>query len=117
MAIIFLRKELDILYRKSYLLFIERSNVPSISSFYGVIIYMYVGDTDRHHRPHIHAQYSGHEAQIDLDTHEILSGDLPKNIYKKVKKWMALHKSELWEDWSAASARNRDGIKRIEGLK
>ncbi len=36
--------------------------MPLISSFYGVLIYMYFMDTKQHHTPHIHAMYQGFEA-------------------------------------------------------
>lgn len=35
--------------------------MPELSRFYGIIIYMYLGD---HMPPHFHAKYSEYEAQI-----------------------------------------------------
>lgn len=40
----------------------ENLTMPLISSFYGILIYMYWLDTKRHHSPHIHAEYAGSEA-------------------------------------------------------
>jgi hypothetical protein len=37
--------------------------VPRLSTFYGIVIYMYRPD---HPPPHFHAQYGEHIAQIDL---------------------------------------------------
>ncbi|MBM4055142.1 MAG: DUF4160 domain-containing protein [Planctomycetes bacterium] len=33
--------------------------MPTISMFYGIIIYMFFFDDKKHHRPHIHANYGG----------------------------------------------------------
>lgn len=30
--------------------------MPTISMFYGILIAMYVLDTDKHHNPHIHVR-------------------------------------------------------------
>ena len=33
--------------------------MPTISMFYGILIRMFFRDTDRHHLPHLHADYQG----------------------------------------------------------
>jgi hypothetical protein len=33
--------------------------MPTISMFYGILIRMFFRDVDRHHEPHIHADYQG----------------------------------------------------------
>lgn len=48
--------------------------MPRISSFYGIVIYVYRPD---HPSPHFHAQYGEHIAQITLDTLDVLNGTLP----------------------------------------
>jgi hypothetical protein len=42
---------------------IDNHDVPRLSTFYGIVIYMYRPD---HPPPHFHAQYGEHIAQIDL---------------------------------------------------
>ncbi len=51
--------------------------MPTISMFYGVIIYMYFFDNRKHHSPHIHAHYGEYEAVVAIDDGEILTGDFP----------------------------------------
>ena len=46
-----------------------------ICRFYGIIIRMFFRD---HNPPHFHAEYQGMEALFDIQTLEILGGDLPK---------------------------------------
>ena len=31
--------------------------MPTISMFYGILVAMYVLDTEKHHLPHIHVRY------------------------------------------------------------
>jgi len=38
--------------------------MPTISMFYGIIIYLYFFDDERHKLPHIHAKYQGQEASF-----------------------------------------------------
>lgn len=47
--------------------------MPSISTFFGVVIYMYFND---HAPPHFHAEYGEFEAVYNIETLEILRGQL-----------------------------------------
>jgi uncharacterized protein DUF4160 len=58
--------------------------MPLISSFYGILIYMYWQD---HAPPHFHALYGEFEAQIDIATLNIINGSLPKTAHKLVREW------------------------------
>ncbi|MBD3777545.1 MAG: DUF4160 domain-containing protein [Campylobacterales bacterium] len=70
--------------------------MPTISTFYGIIIQMFYGD---HAPPHIHVKYSGHEAIVDFQRHEIIKGSLPRRAANLVLDWVELHQTELMEDW------------------
>jgi len=45
--------------------------MPLISSFYGVLIYLYWLDTRQHHLPHIHAMYAGDEAVFGIESADV----------------------------------------------
>ena len=70
--------------------------MPIISVFYGIIIRMNIAD---HNPPHFHAEYGGSEAQIDIQTLEIIRGKLPRGAAILVKEWSMQHRNELMEDW------------------
>ncbi|MBE0493146.1 MAG: DUF4160 domain-containing protein [Thiomicrospira sp.] len=74
--------------------------MPTISTFYGIIIQMFYGD---HSPPHIHVKYSGHEAVVDFQKMEIIKGSLPRRAANLVLDWAELHQSELIEDWELCS--------------
>ena len=76
--------------------------MPSISAFYGIIIYMYFMDNKQHHLPHIHAKYSGEEVIISLPDGKVLDGKIPSSKMKLLQAWVEIHKEELMADWELA---------------
>ena len=52
--------------------------MPSISMFYGIIIYMYFKDNRQHKLPHIHVKYQEHEVVADWEL--AVSGKQPYKI-------------------------------------
>lgn len=70
--------------------------MPTISVFYGIVIQMFWTD---HAPPHFHALYAEYEALINIQTLEIINGDLPKRAMSLVIEWASEHKAELMEDW------------------
>lgn len=77
--------------------------MPTISMFYGILVAMYVLDTDRHHHPHIHVRYNEFKAVIQIPDGELLDGDLPRKPMKLLQAWLELHRDELMADWYLAS--------------
>ncbi|MFM8331108.1 MAG: DUF4160 domain-containing protein [Candidatus Methylumidiphilus sp.] len=78
--------------------------MPSISMFYGIIVYMYFKDNQQHKTPHIHVRYQDYEAVLAIPEGEILGGDFPNAKMKLVQAWIELHKDELVADWQLAVA-------------
>jgi len=74
-----------------------------IAMFYGIIVSMYFFDNQRHHKPHVHVRYQGHEAVVGLPEGEVLEGAIPGPKLKLVVAWIELHKEELMADWELAS--------------
>jgi hypothetical protein len=89
--------------------------MPTISMFYGIIIYMYFFDDKRHHTPHVHAEYAEHTAVLSIPDGEILDGSLPKKQLKMVQAWIAIHEEDLLADWKLAVQGQE--LFRIEPLK
>ena len=75
--------------------------MPRISEFFGIMIYMYLMDTKKHHLPHFHARYSGNEAVFTLDG-KIIAGHLGVRAERLVKEWTKERATELKEAWSQA---------------
>ncbi|TVQ93588.1 MAG: DUF4160 domain-containing protein [Chromatiaceae bacterium] len=77
--------------------------MPTISMFYGILVSMYVLDTDRHHSPHIHVRYNEHRTVLRIPGGEVLDGTLPNEQMKLVQAWIAIHQEDLMADWQLAS--------------
>ena len=45
-----------------------------------------------------------HEAQIVIETFELLAGELPARAIRLVKEWAAIHRAELEANWAKAEA-------------
>jgi len=71
-----------------------------ISSFIGILVYLYNEEGAQHHTPHIHARFAGEEAVFSLDG-ELLAGGLPKKQQKAVEAWMLLRADEIKATYEA----------------
>lgn len=87
--------------------------MPELSRFYGIIIYMYLGD---HLPPHFHAKYAEFEAQVLIANGNVLEGELPTKQLRLVQAWVELHQVELARNWESLSKENAQFFK-IEPLK
>ncbi len=74
--------------------------MPEISRFFGIVIRMYFGD---HNPPHFHAIYQEFTAEYDIQTLQVIRGNLPSRAHAMVLEWASLHREELLEDWKLAS--------------
>jgi hypothetical protein len=70
--------------------------MPTISSFYGLLIRMFFND---HAPPHFHVQYAEYSATVDIKLLVIATGKLPRRAQELVLDWAELHQDELLEDW------------------
>ena len=70
--------------------------MPTISTFYGILIQMFFAD---HAPPHFHARYAEHEAVIAIGTLEVIEGGMPRRALALVLEWAQEHRGELAEDW------------------
>ena len=86
--------------------------MPTISSFYGILIQMFWND---HAPPHFHALYAEHKAQIDIRTFEVINGFVPHRALTLVLEWASEHREELLEDWELC--KQKQPAKKISPLK
>ncbi len=76
--------------------------MPSISMFYGIIIYLYYIDNKKHNLPHIHVKYQEYEVIVAIPDGNVLEGSIPSSKMKLLQAWIELHKDELVADWELA---------------
>lgn len=70
--------------------------MPEIARFYGIIIKLFFGD---HPPPHFHAVYGEFVGLFDIETLEMIEGDLPIRAKKLVTEWATINKTELKRMW------------------
>lgn len=89
--------------------------MPRISAFYGIVIWMY--HDERHHRgrPHFHATYGDDEATIDIETLEVIAGELAPRARRLVSEWAREHQAELRDNW--VRARAHQPLRSVEPLR
>lgn len=73
--------------------------MPEVSRFFGIVIRIFFSD---HDPPHLHADYGGHEALIEIETLAILRGELPRRALAMVLEWGVIHREELRRNWLLA---------------
>ncbi len=86
--------------------------MPEISRFLGLSIRMFGKD---HPPPHFHVKYGDSKCSINIETGEIIAGDLPTSQYNKVKEWAKEHIEELRENWLEGQ-KNNPSWKKIKPL-
>ena len=76
--------------------------MPTISMFYGIVIYLYFFDDERHRLPHIHARFQEREASFSIVDGAMLAGEIPAAKAKLVQAWIEIHREELVANWELA---------------
>lgn len=88
--------------------------MPTICSFYGILIQMYFGD---HLPPHFHAKYGEYNASIQIENFAVTKGYLPPKALAMVMEWASLHQEELFIVWKNFAKDGSAEIIKIEPLK
>lgn len=86
--------------------------MPVISSFYGILIYMFWKE---HNPPHFHVRYAEFEAMINITDFSLMEGSLPPKALALVIEWAAIHHEELLDNWERG--KKEQAFNKIEPLK
>ncbi len=72
--------------------------MPEVARFYGIVIKLFFAD---HPPPHFHAVYGEYVGLFNIDTFEMIEGDLPRRAKALVIEWATINKSELQQMWDS----------------
>jgi Domain of unknown function (DUF4160) len=86
--------------------------MPEISSFFGIIIRMYFND---HVPPHFHAHYGEHQAEITIETFEILKGKIAQSRAGTGSGMGSVTSGRVTADWERA--RKEEPLEPIQPLE
>ncbi|MCI8361894.1 MAG: DUF4160 domain-containing protein [Clostridia bacterium] len=84
--------------------------MPVISKFYGIAIKIYFMQKENN-PPHLHAIYGEYMSAINIETLEVIEGDLPEKALKLVKEWIIKNKEDIMDIWKTQN------FKKIEPLE
>jgi len=82
--------------------------MPEITRFYGIVIKVFFGD---HPPPHFHAIYGDYNALVNIESLEIIEGDLPNRAQKLVQEWATLYQLDLLQMWNTQEFRKLPPLK------
>lgn len=74
--------------------------MPEISRFYGIVIKMFFKPKE-HEPSHIHALYGEYMGKFNIQTFEMMEGDLPPKAQALVREWLAIYSKQLQAMWDA----------------
>lgn len=72
--------------------------MPEISRFYGIVIKMFFKPKE-HEPSHIHALYGEYMGEFNIQTMQMIQGDLPSKAQLLVREWLQCHQHELQQMW------------------
>ena len=61
---------------------------------------MIYSDQGQHNKPHFHVVYGEYMGVIDIQTLNMIEGDLPQKAVSLVKEWAQQHQDELLNIWN-----------------
>ncbi len=83
--------------------------MPVIARFYGIVIKMYFSQSE-HGVPHFHAVYGEFNGVFNIETLELMEGDLPARAQRLVKDWASLYRQELLMMWQTNEYKPLPGL-------
>lgn len=81
--------------------------MPVIARFYGILIKMYFRE---HGTPHFHAIYGEYNGVFNLDTLDMIEGDLPSRAQSMIREWARQYQSELLAMWRSQNYKKLSGL-------
>ena len=81
--------------------------MPIVARFYGILIKMYFKE---HGSPHFHALYAEYNGVFDIESLEMIEGDLPNRAQKLVKEWAEMYHDDLNEMWKTQAFKKLPGL-------
>ena len=72
--------------------------MPTICSFKGIMIVMYLRDKE-HNPPHVHAIFQDFDAPFLIESGELIEGAFPIKAKEQVKDFILHYQEELIDMW------------------
>ena len=76
----------------------KEKDMPQLSTFYGIIIFMNFQD---HAPAHFHAWYGDYKIIVSIKD-GVVKGEMPGRALRMILEWLDLHRDELMDNWDRA---------------
>lgn len=83
--------------------------MPVIARFYGIVIKMYFSQSE-HGVAHFHAVYGEFNGVFNIETLEMMEGDLPLRAQRLVRDWALQYQQELLQMWQTNEYKHLPGL-------
>ena len=83
--------------------------MPVIARFYGIVIKMYFSQSE-HGVAHFHAVYGEFTGVFNIETLEMMEGDLPVRAQRLVRDWASQYQQELLRMWQTNEFKQLPGL-------
>jgi len=74
--------------------------MPTISRFFGIVIFMNYND---HPLPHFHGRYQDQEVTVEIET-GLVQGRMSRRALRMILEWSEKYQQELMNNWNRVSA-------------
>ena len=81
--------------------------MPVIARFYGILVKMYFRE---HGVPHFHAVYAEFNGVFDVNTLDLIEGDLPPRAQRLVRDWAEQYREDLQRMWETQDYKKLPGL-------
>jgi hypothetical protein len=81
--------------------------MPVIARFFGIVIKLYFRE---HGVPHFHALYGEYNGIFEIESLEMIEGDLPPRARNLVLEWARQYQEDLLAMWRTQSFRQLPGL-------
>ncbi len=71
--------------------------MPEITRFYGIVIKIFF--SRERIPPHFHAVYGEYNGIFDINTLEMLEGDMPSKAQMLIREWAEAYKYDIMKMW------------------
>jgi len=83
--------------------------MPVIARFYGIVIKMYSSQRE-HGIPYFHAVYAEFNGVFNIETLEMMEGDLPSRAQQLVRDWASQYQRESQQMWRTNECKRPPGL-------
>lgn len=81
--------------------------MPIVARFFGIVVKLYFRE---HGVPHFHTLYGEYNGVFEIESLQMIEGDLPPRARKLVVEWATEYQKDLLDMWNTKHFRKLPGL-------